>query len=136
MRRKKILTIIGLVALVAMISAFTTSVQEDKPRPINLKVLPKNISNEDLEATMKSYNLALGVKCNHCHAPKSNGEQGLDFASDANHLKEVARHMIKMNNQINKKYFSKHERDGVFQQIGCNTCHNGAAEPKTIAVLK
>lgn len=133
---KRITAIATVIGLAITISAFTTNFQESNPRPSNLKVLPKNISNEELEATMKSYNLALGVKCNHCHAPKSNGEKGLDFASDANPIKEVARHMIKMNNQINKKYFSKHQKDGVFQQIGCGTCHNGAATPITIAVAK
>lgn len=130
MRKRNLGVLFGIFIMTVTISSFTTKNQQGDDRPTNLKVLPKNISNEDLEATMKNFNMALGVKCNHCHAPKSNGEKGLDFASDANKMKDVAREMIKMTNKINKKYFGKHAHDGVMRQIGCTTCHNGAAEPK------
>ena len=75
--------------------------------------------------------MALGVKCNHCHAPKPNGEKGLDFASDANPKKNIARHMIKMTKQINKKHFNR-AYDGVVYNISCNTCHNGKTEAFTV----
>lgn len=133
--RSKILILAGIATVVMTISAFTDAstniVQQEKPK--NLKVLPKNISHEELETVMKGFNAALGVKCNFCHAPKSNGEKGLDFASDANHHKEVARQMMKMTKKINGKYF-KHEHEGMVQNITCETCHNGNKEPKTISV--
>ncbi|MVZ60438.1 c-type cytochrome [Sphingobacterium humi] len=125
----KLITLCTLITLVIGMSAFNKAYQEDSPT--NLKVLPKNISHEDLDKTMKSFNMALGVKCNHCHAPKPNGEKGLDFASDANPNKNIAREMIKMTNKINKKHF-KHEYEGVVKNISCNTCHNGKEEPFTI----
>lgn len=102
---------------------------QEYPKPANLKVLPKNISHEELEATMKAFNQALGVKCGFCHAPRKDGEKGLDFASDANPKKDVARSMMKMTNKINKKYFKNFKKDGDLLQIGCQTCHNGQAEP-------
>jgi cytochrome c553 len=111
MKRKK-MVVIGIFFLtIATISSFTTI--------------------EDLENTMRAFNAALGVKCGHCHAPKSTGERGLDFASDANPKKDIARAMMKMTNKINKKYFKdNHSEDGALKQIGCGTCHNGQVEPQ------
>lgn len=132
--RTKFLMLSGIAAVVFAISAFTqapTTVQTEGPK--NLKVLPKNVSHEELEKVMKGFNAALGVKCNFCHAPKSNGEKGLDFASDENPHKNIAREMMKMTNKINKKYF-KHEHAGVIQNITCETCHNGNKEPKTVSL--
>jgi len=131
MKRKK-LTVIGsfLVAVIAISSFTTMETQEEEPKPINLKVLSKNISAEELDQTMKAFSKSLGVKCGHCHAPKSNGEEGLDFASDANLKKQITREMMKMTNKINKKYFKYHDEDGMLKQIGCATCHNGKAEPE------
>lgn len=131
MNRKKLAVIGGFFAAIFAISSFTTfDAQEEGPKPTNLKVLPKNISAEELEGTMKAFNKSLGVKCGHCHAPKSNGEEGLDFASDENPKKDIARDMIKMTNKINKKYFKYHDDEGMLKQIGCSTCHNGQAEPE------
>lgn len=132
----KLSFLIGIMAIIFTISAFTP--QQDpaeKEKPQNLKVLPKNISEEELTTVMRGFNTALGVKCNHCHAPKTNGQKGLDFASDANPNKNTAREMIKMTKKINKKYFSK-EHDGIVKNINCETCHNGASQPKTVAMLK
>jgi len=75
--KRKISTLLSLFAVVLGLSAFHVGGQEERPQ--NLKVLPKNITNEELDSTMKSFNMALGVKCNHCHAPKANGEKGLCF---------------------------------------------------------
>lgn len=133
---KKIYFLSGILALIVTISAFTPEQQsQEKERPQNLKVLPKNISEEELTQVMRGFNASLGVKCNFCHAPKSNGEKGMDFASDANPNKNTARAMIKMTKKINKKYFAK-EHEGVIKNISCETCHNGNAQPKTVAMIK
>ena len=129
--RRDIIVITCLVAAIFGMTAFQEKPQEEGP--INLKVLPKNISHAELDSTMKSFNVALGVKCGHCHAAKANGERGLDFASDENPMKNVARSMIKMTKRINKKYF-KYEHEGVLKNISCKTCHNGTEEPFTMVV--
>lgn len=134
LKSKKILILSSVAAIVLAISSFTQPAsQPAKEKPTNLKVLPKNISDQELTQVMRGFNTALGVKCNHCHASKPNGEKGLDFASDANPNKDVSRAMMKMTKKINKKYF-KHQHEGVIQNISCETCHNGKAEPKTIAL--
>lgn len=135
MHIKKLTIVGGILGLVVAISAFTTQPSQESNKPKNLKVLPKNISEEDLTKVMRGFNAALGVKCGYCHASKSNGEKGLDFASDANPKKNEAREMLKMTKKINKKYF-KQERDGVVKKISCETCHNGQPTPKTLEIAK
>jgi len=105
---------------------------DDKPKR-NLKILPKDISDEDLDKVMDSWKAALGVKCNFCHAPsKDSTSHKLDFSSDAKPEKEIARHMFKMTAKINKKYFSfnKNEQGAVMPAISCITCHRGNAHPE------
>ena len=130
---KKISAGLGCMLAVVTISAFTTQQPQEPQKPSNLKVLPKNISAEELDKTMKSFNVALGVKCSYCHAPKADGQKGLDFASDAKKEKDIARSMMKMTNKINKKYFTHQDAEGLIAKIGCATCHNGQKEPQTFA---
>lgn len=100
-------------------------------RAKNLKVLPKDISHEDLEKEMRSYNKALGVKCNFCHARQADNPQKMDFASDDKEEKETAREMLRMTMRINKKYFKsgKDEKGMQVMTVTCYTCHNGQKEP-------
>jgi len=84
------------------------------PAPKNLKLL----TPEDLMPAMRSFTVALGVKCDFCHV------QG-DFASDEKHHKEIARHMIELARDINAKF-----PDGK-RHVTCYTCHRGAEEPAT-----
>lgn len=126
--------VLGVIALVVALCSFTNkNFILDSNKPSNLRILPKNISEEDLKNVMQGFNAALGVKCNHCHAPKDNGEKGLNFASDANPNKSIARDMMKMTKKINSKYFSK-PHEGIIQNINCNTCHGGSTTPKTIVI--
>jgi len=87
--------------------------------PKNLKVL--KISGDQLRDTMRAFNAALGVNCNHCHA------QPPDFASDANPKKEMARTMIAMTREINGHFPSA---DGNLK-VRCYTCHRGVVTPLT-----
>lgn len=102
-------------------------------RAKNLKVLPKNISHEDLEKEMRGFNKALGVKCNFCHAKRADDPQKLDFASDDMDEKETAREMLRMTMRINKKYFKSGKNDKGMQvmTVTCYTCHNGQKEPSS-----
>ena len=92
----------------------------------NLKVLPQDISEDELKGLMREYNAALGVKCNHCHAPNAEGK--MDFASDAKKEKDYARHMITMTGEINKKHFDYDPADK--NKVTCFTCHQGSVSPK------
>jgi Photosynthetic reaction centre cytochrome C subunit len=72
----------------------------------------------------------LGVSCNFCHAEEK-GSHRLDYASDAKPEKEIARMMMRMSVQVNKKYFRlKHPMIGDSSLvITCNTCHHGQPHP-------
>lgn len=98
----------------------------------NLKVLPKNISHEELDKIMDGFKASLGVKCNFCHAAnKDTSNHHLDFPSDDKPEKNVARHMMRMTEKINKKYFSfeKDDKGDLVKPIQCYTCHRGKPHP-------
>jgi hypothetical protein len=126
-------------AVASMLIAFmiigmaATRPQDDKPKR-NLKVLPKDISHDDLDKIMDSWKVALGVKCGFCHAPsKDSTSRHLDFASDAKPEKDIARHMFRMTAKINKKYFNfdKDDKGAVIPAVSCLTCHRGEPHPET-----
>jgi hypothetical protein len=127
---KRILSvIICFVALVLMSFAITKA----DPQYKNLKVLPKNTTKKQMDSVMHHFTSALGVKCNYCH--QYNAEQkAMDFASDANEHKGVARSMMKMTARLNKKYFHVNNSKSLDAklEITCYSCHNGKANPATM----
>ena len=125
---KKLIVAALLISLVGVFSAFVP--QEEAPKPQNLKVLPKSMTVEQVKEVMKGFNAALGVKCDFCHVSSAADPTKLDFASDENHHKDVARKMLRMVSKINKKHFASHSKEGKMA-VTCATCHNGQKHPKT-----
>jgi len=120
-----------IVAMAATRPALRPMDDDDKPKR-NLKILPKDISHEDLDKVMKNWATALGVKCSFCHAPSQDStSHRLDFASDAKPEKEITRTMMRMTLNINKRWLKiKHPKLGDATLIvQCSTCHNGQAFP-------
>lgn len=130
---RAILTLCLLGLVIVASSAGMPQKDEEHPefKAKNLKVLPKNISHEELDKVMDGFKAALGVKCNHCHASREDNPKKLDFASDAKPEKEIARNMMRMTARINKKYFRKDSgsEDHAMIQVQCKTCHRGMPEP-------
>ncbi|MBB6498459.1 c-type cytochrome [Pedobacter cryoconitis] len=129
MRYKTIVTLSVLFTSVIVLSGFMPQAEK---KASNLKVLPKDISHEDLDKIMDGYKAALGVKCNFCHAPSKDDPKHMDFASDAKPEKEIARNMMRMTNRINKKFFHVKNANEVkaVLAVNCVTCHNGKAHPE------
>ncbi len=100
----------------------------------NLKVLPQDIEKRELVEVMKSFCSALDVRCTHCHV----GEEGaplseVDFVSDDNKHKQVARVMMQMVDAINKTHLPKTGHDtSELLQVQCVTCHRGQAKPRAL----
>ena len=97
----------------------------------NLQVLPKDISEIALQRIMEiDCNKALGVTCDYCHV-KVAGSDELDFASDAKGEKKVARSMMLMTMEINKKYFRMESPviGDSLMRISCKSCHRGEPYP-------
>ena len=102
------------------------------PKPVNLKVLPKNIAPEELMKIMRGYAGALGVRCNFCHAMNPQTHK-LDFPSDAKPDKTTARLMIRMTETINEEYMAKVEDPDATPEdkhVTCGTCHRGHQMPE------
>lgn len=122
-----------LITAVAAMGASANLQETVAPPKRNLKVLPKDISKENLDKVMDEWKGALGVRCNFCHAASPDNPRKMNWASDAKPEKEMARQMFTMTGKINKKYFhSKKGDDGMMAMaaVNCNTCHNGQAHPE------
>ncbi|MHB1021538.1 MAG: c-type cytochrome [Acidobacteriaceae bacterium] len=98
------------------------------PKPTNLKVLPKDISPEDLKAIMHQFQGQLGVHCSYCHAENKQTHH-LDFASDAKLEKSAARVMIRMTRELNAKYLIQLPDQSAMEKVSCGTCHRGHSKP-------
>ncbi len=125
--KNKIIVTLSFLAFVTLGVAAVKAPQER-----NLKVLPKDISDEKLDSIMQTYNKALGVKCEFCHV-KSKVYPGtdIDYRSDAEPMKENARDMMRMTIEINTNhfYFNKNIKPEYLNTITCKTCHRGEAFP-------
>src|SRR6476661_7954843 len=98
--KRSLMVTLGFACLVVMSLGFT----RDEPKYKNLKVLPKNITKEQMDSVMHHFTASLGVKCNFCHM-RNEDTKTFDFASDENKHKLVARSMMRMTTKINRKYF-------------------------------
>ena len=126
--KKFTVTVLLVVTVIISVAAIKPHHQNDFT---NLQVLPKDISPKALQHIMvDEFQDALGVGCNFCHAQEK-GSLHLDYASDEKPEKEIARSMMRMAMDINKKYFEvEHPLIGdSLMTISCNTCHHGVAHP-------
>jgi hypothetical protein len=126
--KNKAVAILGLAAFVFIGIAASRPVG-NKER--NLKVLPKDISDTDLDSVMEGYSKALTVKCDFCHA-ENKDKTDIDFASDDKPEKEITRIMMKLTAAINKDYFDYTilYKAGETMAVSCYTCHDGFPRPE------
>jgi hypothetical protein len=123
---KKLAILSALVILVILNTSWNRYGGDDR----NLKVLPKTISSDSLERVMDEFTTALNVNCAFCHAPEDPKEpKSLDYASDANPMKDITRTMMRMTNDMNHKYMKSLPNKNV-QLVTCNTCHRGNTVPE------
>lgn len=121
----------AVIAATISLTAFIPNQEKPKEEKFsNLKVLPKNTTPDQLKEVMHDFNASLGVKCGFCHAPSKEDPKKMDFASDDNKHKNIARDMMKMTAKINKKYFHSANKEGEIKAISCKTCHNGQKHPE------
>jgi hypothetical protein len=98
-------------------------------KPVNLKVLPQDISTAELGRLMKGFERDLGVTCNHCHV-EDPATRKFDYASDENPAKSQARLMITMLKDINDKYLAQLGGDRRYAvPVTCGSCHQGQSSP-------
>ncbi len=99
---------------------------------VNVKVIPRTTPVMNVVGIMKNFTSALGVRCQFCHV----GEEGLplaqfDFAKDEKRTKLVARQMMLMVAEINRRVDTLPPADSARQRVivTCATCHRGASRP-------
>jgi len=107
------------------------------PKPTNLKVLPKDLTGEQVHEIMEKWEGSLGAHCNTCHTadPKNigpNGRPRLNFADDSKEEKATARLMYKMTEEINGNYISMVENAKT--PVTCGTCHRGHLDPEAFVI--
>jgi hypothetical protein len=133
MTKLKFFTIaIAAIILAVGFSSYTNAPAKPDEGFKNLKILPKDITRDQLHETMNGYCIALGVNCGFCHARKKDTTQrGLDFASDEKEEKGIAREMMTMVNTLNANNFNfnKSTKPDTIHVILCYTCHRGMKQP-------
>jgi hypothetical protein len=130
-----------ITVLTSLLVAGIISIAAIEPTPpppndfTNLQVLPKDISHQALHHIMADeFSKGLGVKCGFCHAQQKDDSLHLDFASDEKPEKEIARSMMRMTLDINKKYFEvEHPMIGdTVMSVSCVTCHHASPHPDAL----
>jgi hypothetical protein len=103
---------------------------------INTKVIPRNTPVIQVVGMMRDFAGGLGVRCQFCHV----GDEGMplerfDFAVDQKRTKLVARQMMRMVQEINRRLDTIPERPTPAAQVTCATCHRGVSRPVPLNVL-
>jgi len=103
---------------------------------INTKVFPHNTPVSEVVAAMRGFAGGLGVRCTFCHV----GEEGMplekfDFAKDEKRPKLVARQMMRMVQEINRRLDTIPGRTAPGLQVTCATCHRGVSRPVPLATV-
>jgi hypothetical protein len=97
---------------------------------INTKVIPHGTPVAEVIGVMRNFTSALGVRCQFCHE----GREGMpleqfDFASDKKRNKLVARQMMRMLQEVNRRLDTLPERPKPLAVAECATCHRGVSRP-------
>ena len=128
------LAAVFLAACAAMQQQHAQPVRADQGEFKNLKVLPQNISHDELIATMRGFTRALGRRCDFCHVATPNGPEEFDFPSDAKDHKRLTRGMIVMTRDANEAIHRIGAKEGEkFKTMTCWTCHRGQVHPEVTA---
>ncbi|MEO5814841.1 MAG: c-type cytochrome [Gemmatimonadaceae bacterium] len=97
---------------------------------INTKVFAHPTPVTQVIGAMRNFTSDLGVRCQFCHV----GREGqpldqFDFASDEKRTKLVARQMMLMVQEINRRVDTLPRAGGAALQVTCGTCHRGVSRP-------
>jgi hypothetical protein len=97
---------------------------------INTKVFAHATPVTQVIGAMRNFTSDLGVRCQFCHL----GQEGqpldkFDFASDEKRTKLVARQMMLMVQEINRRVDTLPRAGGAALQVTCGTCHRGVSRP-------
>lgn len=124
-----------LVVLFATASPAQQAERDIYADPQNLQVLPKDITSAELSNSMRGFAMGLGVRCETCHVGEPNTPlHTFDFESDEKSMKQMARIMITMMQDINGSHVPglNEIEDSTRVAVRCVTCHRGLPQPTLI----
>jgi hypothetical protein len=116
------------MAMQETVRPLPTASTQSNPVATRLKVLPKDTSVQDIYKIMAAMQRDLGVQCGFCHEEDPDSKQ-VNYASDENPRKEIARSMMRMTNDINTKYLGQLGDRQYASPITCGSCHLGQMHP-------
>lgn len=134
MRRSSIA--IAVASLSGFASLATAQAKFPPDSLTNVKVIAKSTPVVQLIGTMRNFTFDLGVRCQFCHV----GEEGrpltqFDFVSDEKRTKLVARQMMLMVQEINRRVDSLPGHQADDPQVTCATCHRGVSKPMPLSAV-
>ena len=162
-------TLVAAAAVAALVCTPAAARAQDArgrgpaPAPRNLKVLPKDTTQQDVVALMQTFTRGLGVQCTYCHSEQAplqlsveelqaqqaaappaagrgrgrgRGGPQIDFASDDKKQKQIARVMLAMTTDINARLAAAiHKPAADITRVQCATCHRGVTNPAQLSDL-
>ena len=145
-RRRQVSIALALTAMVVCTAAQSPGNSDGPPQkpaervypvPRNLRVLPKELTGQQVNDVMEQWGAELSVRCSACHGEDQDNVVSARprlsrFADDSQPMKEIARLMYTMTEQINRDYISK--VDGAELPVTCGTCHRGRVSPEPASV--
>jgi hypothetical protein len=129
-----------LTFLAPLVVAFSASAQAPGHFPpdslVNTKIIPRSTPVIQVIGAMRNFSTDLGVRCQFCHI----GQEGqplerFDFASDEKRTKLVARQMMSLVAEINRRIDTVPAGPMSRLQVTCQTCHRGVSRPATLATV-
>ena len=103
---------------------------------VNTRVIPKSTPVVQVIGTMRNFTSDLGVRCQFCHV----GEEGqplaqFNFASDEKRTKLVARQMMLLVQEANRRVDTLPGHQPDDPQVTCATCHRGVSKPMPLSAV-
>jgi tetratricopeptide (TPR) repeat protein len=128
--KKFVFTVFVSMLMTGVLPAFA-GIWDD---PENLKVLPKDISPDELGATMRGFAMGTGSRCSVCHVGEVEADlDTYDFSLDDKEMKLKAREMIHLVRSVNEKLaLAFPDAKDPLVEVTCATCHRGQAKPVMI----
>jgi Photosynthetic reaction centre cytochrome C subunit len=103
---------------------------------VNTQVIPRTTPVVEVWGTMRNIAFGLGVQCTFCHVGTDSAPLAqIDFASDQKRTKLVARQMLRMVQEINRRLDTIPSRPSPAVVVNCTTCHRGVARPVPLASI-
>lgn len=97
---------------------------------VNTKVIPHKTPVTEVLGMMRNISGDLGVRCTFCHVGKEGAPiASFDFPSDEKRNKLVARQMMLMLAEVNRRVDTLPERPSPKLTATCGTCHRGVSRP-------